>query len=141
MISVRQTRAASAGPGRIGEAVRLLAFCLLLMGLLARGSIPIGYMPERDVESGNLMVTMCSGADEMQTIHMAADQVPGKGKTAGQHCPFAGLSSPALPEPGPEVDTPVKLFHAALNYSPRDSARIHAAWSASAPPTGPPQFA
>ena len=101
MIIIRQPRARSAGPGRTGEAVRLLVCCLLFIGVLARGLIPAGYMPERDVHSGDISVAMCSGAGEMQTIHLGPTEAPPKGKTVGQHCPFAGLSASLLPQPGP----------------------------------------
>ena len=141
MITVSQKRAVGVGHGRIAEAVQLLLCCLLFVGLLARGLIPVGYMPERNADNGDLVVAMCSGAGEMQTMHLDPSEAPSKGKTAGQHCPFASLSAPVIPEPGASVDAPVTIIHVQLPYSPRNSAHTHAVWFASAPPTGPPPTA
>jgi hypothetical protein len=141
MITIRRPRAVSAGPGRIAEAVRRFICCLLFLGLLARGLIPTGYMPERDAHNGDLIVAMCSGSGAMQTIHLAPIEAPAKGKTAGQHCPFAALSPPVLPQPSLVVDAPVSIVQTELSYLPPDIVLAHAAWSASAPPTGPPMSA
>ena len=141
MITVSQKRAVSVGPGRISEAVRLLVCCLLIVGLGARGLIPVGYMPERNADNGDLIVAMCSGAGEMQTMHLDPSEAPAKGKPAGQHCPFASLSAPVIPEPGASLDAPIAIIHVQLPYSPHNSTHTHAIWFASAPPTGPPQTA
>ncbi len=138
MTPVRQPSAVSAGPGRIGKGVRSFVFCFLLLGLLVRGLIPVGYMAERDVRSGELIVAMCSGAGEMQTIHLAPGETPSKGKSARQHCPFASLTTPVLPQPSLIVDARLSPFQSKIAYAPREVAPVEAILSASAPPTGPP---
>jgi hypothetical protein len=133
-------RTSRAGRGRIGETLRVASCLLLAVVMLARALVPTGFMPERDARTGEIIVTMCSGKTEPQTIHV---RLPGDAPTKDteqRDCPYAvGVTSTASRSPSLPAPTHVQYPHV---YPPALAASPAATnWRPSAPPTGPPAFA
>ena len=122
---------------RTAEAVRVIACLLVLLAMTGRALVAPGYMATANAESGEFVVSMCSGGAETQTIHLDLDD-PDSRETPGEACQFAAAVTAALPEPSftlsllpqPCCNGPIG---AAVQHPPTNSA-----WPSGAPPTGPP---
>jgi len=81
--------------------------CLLLLALVVRGLIPIGYMPDTSaLRDGRIVITFCvtrgNGAPTAPATlagMLADENSHPKGVLAGNDCPFSLLSQQALDVP------------------------------------------
>ncbi|MEZ5996568.1 MAG: hypothetical protein R3C25_12545 [Hyphomonadaceae bacterium] len=88
-----------------------LAFTLLLAASALRGVLPSGYMPDLSAERG-IVMQLC-GAEAPHFVRLdletgayaeLGDKAPddeAPRKTAGEHCPFAAATVPAIAAPAP----------------------------------------
>lgn len=122
---------------RMRQPLRRVTALLLLCMLLGRALIAPGFMPALNAESGEFVVTMCSGGGGSQTIHLDLD-APEPTSPADQQCAFATIAAAIL--------TPLPVLEAALIPS-RPTGRAPPAsapsprkkpWPGGAPLTGPP---
>jgi hypothetical protein len=97
-------------------------------------------VPERDVRTGEIIVAMCSGKAELQTIHVRLPSGAPTKDTGQQDCPYAiGVTSTASLSPSLPAPTHVRYPHIYPPALVAPPAVI--TWRPSAPPTGPPAFA
>lgn len=82
-------------------------FCLLLLALVVRGLIPVGYMPDTGaLRDGRIVITFCitpgNGASTMPAMLAGLlddDNSHSEDVLAGNDCPFSLLSHQALDLP------------------------------------------
>jgi len=110
---------------------------LILAAFLMRALVPVGYMAERDTDSGKFVVEMCDGYGSHKTIVTNIPLGDPAKKASKDTCPYAAANTSILPTLEPfAVEALQHVFAVALLENPQ--APIQTAWSLSAPPTGPP---
>ena len=140
MICTPRQRLSRAGQDRICEAVRAAAGILLALVMLARALVPAGFMPERDAQTGDFVVAMCSGKVEHQTIAVHLPGGPAKTDGARKDCPFVNTITPVAS--GLQPLLPPTAVHFPLEYATAlEASPLVPIRRPSAPPTGPPAFA
>lgn len=115
-----------------------MLWLLLAAALFMRAVMPQGYMAERD-GAGTITVKVCGSGHVLQ-IPFGKGDTPDAGDRAQPPCAFAGLGTPALPQPAiTEFPVPATVEVAYIRAGP-DAPRI-AARLPQPPARGPPSTA
>lgn len=115
------------------------ATMVVLAAFILRAAIPQGFMPEVNRVTGEITVTICSGDGAHKTMTIAVP-VEKPAKPASRTCDYAvAMAAILAPHTTVAEAAQAHVFKTALVAQPR--APLRQAWSASAPPTGPPAHA
>jgi len=140
MIPSDPPRTFCAGRGRIIAAMHAANCVLLALVILARALVPVGFMPERDARTGEIVIAMCSGKTEHETTTIHLPGPSPRKDSERKDCPFAVTT--ALPAYQLQAAAAPALVQFPLSYSPTLTAPpIASLRRPNAPPTGPPAFA
>jgi hypothetical protein len=116
-----------------GGTQRWMALLAVMLALLLRGAIPVGYMIGADA-SGALTIELCSG----RTMAMPMRHGDQPDRPREMPCPYGVLGAPAMPSPPPVVAQP-RVALQPMADAPRAPALLRPQAAAPPPPaTGPP---
>jgi hypothetical protein len=111
---------------------------LVLVAVLFRALVPMGFMPVFDKSSGELEITMCSAAAGHETVvYKAPTHGPEKPASKDQSCPYAMTAAPVVPA-APSLVAASAVYEHEYVLAAMLPIGGSAPWSPHAPPTGPP---
>lgn len=125
--------------GDISVSWSRIASLLMLLVVLARAPLPMGFMPVLDQESGTITVAMCSGNGATQTLHITKES-PAPDQSSSRDCPFAVMAGHLTPLQPSLAPLEPRLWPAAsMPPTGPPGPAVSTVHPPGAPPTGPPE--
>lgn len=125
---------------RLVRSNRLIAATFLVLALLVKLVVPVGFMPV--VDNGRIVISICSGSGPMALSIPDLGHGPSDGHgdlgRSEQPCVFAGLSTASLAAADPVVLAAAILFILALGLLPARTLVATAPAYLRPPTRGPP---